>query len=419
MPIADENQRIDYPILALAVFSVLYNCLLAFVNHNIVPLSLSHVALCEAVIMIASIAYLLNRGFYEADLGALFYLFFTLVVTVYVIALNRLVFIDHFRNVLIMFCFAGLGTWANERTVKLAFRWSCTAVLIFLVCEIVDVQLYVGLFHPSDYFENTRGIKPLSFNTTGLFQNALGFAERFSFGIIDHRSSSIFLEQVSLANFCGVIAIYLVTFWPMLGRRDRMLFIATAVLILLTNDTRTMLIFCFACIVGYFAFPRIPKLFSLLLMPMIVATGFVVYILKPDADGDNFTGRISLTIRKLMDLDIPSTLGLSIDRVAEFGDSGYAYLIYGTTIFGLLAFWLFVCLYPAGDTAPQRRCAHSLSLFLFLNMMIGGTAIFSMKIAGLLWLLVGYMRFSEKPRAALGHLANVASSKVPERARST
>jgi hypothetical protein len=46
-------------------------------------------------------------------------------------------------------------------------------------------------------------------------------------------------------------------------------------------------------------------------------------------------------------------------------------------------------------------------------MMIGGTAIFSMKIAGLLWLLVGFMRFSENPRTSEAHLANIRSSRVP------
>jgi hypothetical protein len=399
---ASTAQPLDLTILLLAVFSALYNGVLAYINHNVMPLSMTHVAACEGLIMATSVAYILRKGIYEADLPAFLFLVFTLIITLYETVLNPLVFIDHFRNILIVFCFTGLGSWASERTIKLAFRLTCAVVLAFLVCEIVDLKLYVSLVHPSDYFENTRGIKPLSFNKTGLFQNALGFAERFSFGIIDHRSSSIFLEQVSLANFCGVIAIYLISMWTRISWRERPLFLVTALLILLTNDTRTMLIFCTACIAGYFAFPKIPKYFNLLLMPAIIAAGFLVYILKPDAEGDNFTGRITLTVKKLIELDPLAIAGLSVDRVVEFGDSGYVYLIYGATIFGFLALWLFICLYPGGETAEQRRCAHSLSLFLFLNMMIGGTAIFSMKIAGLLWLLVGYMRFSSKPRPPSG-----------------
>ncbi|QSY94580.1 hypothetical protein J2J97_01140 [Rhizobium bangladeshense] len=406
---AGRTPRVDHPVLWLGLLSVLYNGILAFINHNITPLSMTHVAASEGLILASAIIYILHKGIYETDLPAFLFLLFTLVVTIYVSVLNRVPFVDNFRNVLIMFCFSGLGGWSNEKTIKLTFRWASLAVLIFLIFEIVSVPFYVSIVHPSDYFANTRGLLPLSYNKTGLFQNALGFPERFSFGIIDHRSSSIFLEQVSLANFCGVIAIYLVSMWERTGRWDRLLFIGTAVLILVTNDTRTMLIFCFACIVGYFVFPKIPRNFNLALMPLIIAAGFLVYTMKPNATGDNFTGRINLTMKKIMELDPLAVLGLSVDRVAEFADSGYVYLIYAATIFGVIAFWMFVCLFPAGRTAAQRRCAHSLSLFIFLNMMIGGTAVFSMKIAGLLWFVVGYMRFHDSPRILQGRAADVPS----------
>ncbi len=408
-----EKQRIDYPILAITLVSVLYNCILAYINHNIIHLSVSHVVLCEGMVMILSVAYILKKGIYEDDLAIFLYLLFTLAMTIYVTVINHITFIDQFRNVLIVFCFAGIGSWASERTVRIAFFIACFFVLLFLVCEIVDITLYVDLFHPGEYFENTRGIKQASFNHTGLFANALGFEGRFSFGLIDHRSSSIFLEQVSLANFCGVVVIYLLSFWPRLGFREKALCVATVLLILLTNDTRTMLIFSVVSIFGFFIFPKIPKAFDLVLMPMIILIGFFVHYMKPNETGDNFTGRIGLTITKMLDLDFNAVLGLEVSRMAEFADSGYVYLIYGTTILGLIVFWLFICLYPAGDSAAQRRCAHSLSLFIFLNMMIGGTAIFSMKIAGLLWLLVGYMRFSENPRTTQEHLENVPSSRVP------
>ncbi|WP_112944956.1 MULTISPECIES: hypothetical protein [unclassified Rhizobium] len=392
------KQRIAYPILVLGLLSVLYNGLLAYINHNIMPLSMTHVAGMEGIIIVWSVAYLLKKGFYEDDLPTLLFMLFTLFVSVYISVVNKIAFIDHFRNVLIIFCFAGLGSWCNERTLKLTFRIAAMVVFIFLMFEIVDTNFYVSLVHPSDYFANTRGLKPYSFNKTGLFQNALGFPGRFSFGIIDHRSSSIFLEQVSLANFCGVIAIYLISMWDRLGRGDRVLMVATALLILTTNDTRTMLIFSLACIVGYFVFPLIPKLCNLLLMPLILAAGFLIFSINPNATGDNFTGRINLTMHKFMEIEPLAPLGLAVDRILEFADSGYVYLLYGSTIFGVIAFWLFVCLYPAGATPAQRRAGHSLCLFIFLNMMIGGTAIFSMKISGLLWLVIGYMRFVDRPR---------------------
>ncbi|MGO4119457.1 hypothetical protein ACEQ6C_40725, partial [Rhizobium ruizarguesonis] len=76
------------------------NGILAFINHNILPLSITHVAASEGLIMASSIIYILHKGIYETDLPAFLFLLFTLIVTIYVSVLNRMLFIDHFRNVL-------------------------------------------------------------------------------------------------------------------------------------------------------------------------------------------------------------------------------------------------------------------------------------------------------------------------------
>jgi hypothetical protein len=147
-------------------------------------------------------------------------------------------------------------------------------------------------------------VPPATYSDSGLFRGALGFEGRFSFGLIDHRSSSIFLEQVSLANFCGVIVIYLVSFANRISLFDRLIFMSTIVLILVTNDTRTMLIFTIVSAVGYVIYPWIPKIFSFLMMPAIVVVGFVIHAYKPDAHDDDFVGRISGTVRNIIDMDL-------------------------------------------------------------------------------------------------------------------
>jgi putative polymerase len=253
----------------------------------------------------------------------------------------------------------------------------------------------VALFHPAEYFQNTRGVPPATYSDVGLFRGALGFEGRFSFGLIDHRSSSIFLEQVSLANCCGVLVIYLISFASRLGLFDKVTLLATIVLILTTNDTRTMLIFSIISFGGYLIYPYVPKIIDLLMMPLIVLVGFIINAEKPTITGDNFVGRINVTVKAMLGMDLPAFIGLSVDQVQVFVDSGYVFIIYGGTIFGLILFWLFVAFYPAGETANQKRLSHALSLFMFLNLMIGSTAIFSMKTAGLVWLLVGYMKFNE------------------------
>ncbi len=399
MQSSGEKQPINFVILTISLLAVCYNCILAFINHNITPLTPNAVVLCEVLLQIASFSYLLTKGIYEEDIAPLFYLLLTIVLTIFVMAINKQAYIDHLRNVMIIFAFSVMGRLANERTVKLTFKISCLIVLAVLICEIVSVKEYVALFHPAEYFQNTRGVPPATYSDLGLFRGALGFEGRFSFGLIDHRSSSIFLEQVSLANFCGVMVLYLISFSNRLKLFDRLLFLSTVILILLTNDTRTMLIFSLICVAGYFIYPWLPKALDLLTMPVIIVAGFVIHALKPTVTGDNFVGRINGTVKAFLGMDLQSTIGLQLDQVGIFFDSGYVYIIYGATIFGLILFWLYASLYPGGETVNQRRLGHALSLFLFLNLMIGSTAIFSMKTAGLVWLLVGFLKFHDGAQA--------------------
>ncbi len=395
------KEPIDYSILAVSVLGVTYNAILAFINHNIMPLTPTAVVMSEILILAYSFGYILKKGLFEEDIIPLGYLLATIVLTVYVMVINKAGYIDHLRNVLIIFAFTVLGRWSNERTLRLAFKICCVTVLAVLVCEIISTPAYVALVHPAEYFQNTRGVPPATYSDAGLFRGALGFEGRFSFGLIDHRSSSIFLEQVSLANFCGVMVIYLVSFANRITLFDRLIFVTTIVLILVTNDTRTMLIFAIVSAMGYVIYPFIPKIFNFLMMPGIVMVGFIIHAFKPNAHDDDFVGRISGTVRNIIAMDLPATMGLELDKATTFVDSGYVYITYGATIFGLIMFWLFVSFYPAGQTPNQKRLCHSLSLFMFLNLMIGSTAIFSMKTAGLGWLLVGFLKFNEGNTAGI------------------
>jgi hypothetical protein len=131
-------------------------------------------------------------------------------------------------------------------------------------------------------------------------------------------------------------------------------------------------------------------------MPGALLLGFVMYVRDPDATGDNFSGRIVLTMKHIFDMDLLAMLGLRAADAAALADSGYPYIVYAGTIFGFIALWLFVSLYPVGESPAQRRCAHGLSFFIFLNLMIGATPVFTIKIAALMWYFIGYMKYSEE-----------------------
>ncbi|THV22290.1 hypothetical protein [Peteryoungia ipomoeae] len=373
-------------------FAVIYNGVLAIINAHGMPLGFSHVALVEISLLFVSLLYLFYRGLSEDALPIVALTGFFAVVMLYTSAANGLVFVDFFRNVLIIAVFCQMGMLTDAKSLAFVFRISCVFVLSVLLVEIFFTRIYEDLFYPSLYFSNTRGLEQVAFGGTKIFQNALNIPGRFSFGLSDHRTASIFLEQVSLANFSGVLCIYLVSRFKQIRASDRWLMIATVVFILLTNDSRSMLAFAFVCLIGYGLFPKISNSLRPLVMPGIILAGALVYLLRPDASGDTLDGRIVLTMKGFFDLDFIQLLALDVRNVAGFADSGYIYVINASTVFGLLAFWLFVSFYPAGQTAAQKRLAFALTIFLFLNMMIGGTAVFSIKVAALLWLLVGFLR---------------------------
>ena len=388
----------DYYVIGVVVSSVLYNCVLAVINAHGMRIGFAQVALTEILILFAGLVLILRKGLFEEDVGILLFAVFTLAMAAYMSAINRMVFVDYFRNILIIFCFATLGTWSNRATVKAAFLLSLAAVMAVLLCEIFSLTLYADIFKPGYYFETTRGVKPPEWDKTGLFGNALGFKGRLSFGLIGHRASSLFLEQVSLSNFGGVMMMYTLFFWDEMKRGMKLWLVACILLILLTTASRTMLTFAAVCVGGYFVFPRVPKLVNLVTMPLILLAGTTIFLLNPAATGDNLNGRIVMTMRHVSEMDVFGFLGFYADKAAFFADSGYVYIVYGGTIFGMIAFWLFVSFYPAGETPAQRRLAQALPIFLFFNLMIGATPVFTAKIAGLMWLLVGYARHQTAPR---------------------
>lgn len=387
-------------IVFVVLAATFYNAVLAVINAHVVDLGFNAVAASEMAVLALALMLIIGKGLYEQDLVPLAYLVATLVLAVYVSAINGHIVLDYFRNILIIFCFVTLGTWTNRKTIKYLFLLTSGLVFGVLCVEIFFTDFYADFFYPAMYFYNTRGVELFEVVDSKLFRNALGFEGRFSFGIINHRSSSLFLEQVSLANFCGVMMVYLMTLWGRFTRFQKWFCLFTIVLILVTNDTRTMLLFGGITLIGYFVFPYLPRILCILYLPIFLFMGFMIYVIKPNAVGDNIPGRVVLTMEMFKDMDLLAQLGFAADLAPSLGDSGYIYVIVIGTIFSFLLLWLFVSCFPAYETAEQRRFAHALCIFIFMNMMIGGTAIFSIKIAALLWLLAGHMKFSERERGS-------------------
>jgi hypothetical protein len=110
------------------------------------------------------------------------------------------------------------------------------------------------------------------------------------------------------------------------------------------------------------------------------------------AAADDLPGRLEKTIKALGSLDMSAIGGLDALKAPSFADSGYAYVIYASTILGLLVLWLFVSLVASQNAPRTMRCSLLLNVYVFSSLTISGNSVFSIKTAALLWLLVGHVR---------------------------
>lgn len=375
----------------LAAFATLYNTLLALINAHAFLASPVLVVGSELFILATGALLLIGSGISRRDAPKLALLFTFVTLALLISVMNNQFFLDPVRNAAIIAIFMALGTRTTSRPIHILIASLGLLVLTVLLLEIFSTPTYVALLEPAKYMQATRGIEQLIWDDSGLFGNALGFESRFSFGLSDHRTASVFLEQVTLANFAGVFTIILAALWQQLRASLRWLMLTSILLIVLTNSTRTTTLFVLFTIIGFFIYPRLPR-FGTILVPLGLLIGaFVLIAIFGQSSGDDLIGRIGITTKTLKNMDVGQFFGMKAPLARTMYDTGYGYLITSSSIFGFLALWAFAALALPQRTPAQMRCAYALMIYLFANFLIGGTAVFSMKVSALLWLVVGYL----------------------------
>ena len=389
--IVANGSRFNWPIILITLAGISYNAVLAFLNAHGSAVTLSLVITTEVLILAAAALIVLAAGMQPKDgPPALLFTCF-LIVALLISVFGGTWFIGMARNIAIIALFAMLGARMGPIGLKRCFFLAGLAVGAVLLIEVVSVDQYASLFQPGPYFQQTRGIGMAEYDDSGLFAPALGFEGRFSiFAITGHRTSSLFLEQVSLGNFAAVMSIFLVTKWQEIARWQRVFSVALITLILLTTNSRAGLAITLAAPVVYHIAPKLHRYTTLLIMPVVLLAALAIAYAIPST-ADDLPGRMAVTIENLSTLDLQSLAGLEALSADLFADSGYTYVIYASSIFGLLGLWFFVCTVVAGPGKERLRCSLLTSIYIFSNLSVSGTSIFSIKTAALLWLLVGHM----------------------------
>jgi putative polymerase len=379
-------------VILLALLPLLYNPMLAIVNAHIMHLNFAIAAASEISIIFLIALYIFRNGIEKRHSKAIALMAVAFAAFGLTFLASGKLYVDFIRNMLIVVFFTLLGAELKKQEIILIFKITLSIVLSVLVLEVINLQLYVALFEPALYFLNTRGNEIAEFNELGVFGNALGFEGRFGYGLFDGpRTSSIFLEQVTLANMTIVIAVMLSVFYELLSRLWKSLAFIFIVLSLLSTESRLAMAVVILIWFGFFIFPKIHKVWLLFLIPIILTFGSMHAILNPVYSDDNFSGRISLGFGYLVNLDMQDLFGMGVLKVGHLWDAGYAYIICSGTIFGAVAFWVYLFGLYTVDSIESRRFFSGLLLFLVLALSIGGTAVFSIKVAFLFWLVAGFL----------------------------
>lgn len=348
-------------------------------------------ASAELLLLICGVAIVgCSSGLTRQDRLPLALLFIFAVLAFIISIANNIIFPDALRHIAIIAIFCLLGLRSNGRAVHSGMIVLISIIFLGLLLEIFAVDTYVTIFQPGAYFANSRGIEQPSWTDSGLFANALGFSSRFSFGLSDHRTASVFLEQVSLANFAGVLCIVLLILWDEMKLAGRLYYVSLIAMIILTNSTRTSSVLVLCSVAGFFLFPKLPRYGNMLIAPLLLIASTVYVWTTGLHTGDDLPGRISLTIHNLAEFDLMQLLGLRLEKSESLWDSGYAYMPTASSIFGFLALYWFIAFAIPQSSPGRKRGAYALSLYFFFNLMIGGNAVYSMKVAAPLWFVVGY-----------------------------
>jgi putative polymerase len=377
----------------LVVAAVTFNAVLAIINAHVMPLGSAHVIAAEALLVTA--VHVVALANYRQEMTP----WYALIVILVFIAVGRSLFFGqiepkYLRDVLLIPTFIILGLTFDERRLTTVVVSVHTLVLAVLVLEAAATSAYSDLFRIQDYYINTRGYDVHNFwnRSSDLYVSAVRPDSR-TFDFVDlHRLSSIFLEPVSLGNYCIIIVAFLCTRYRMLGLFTRWFLILGTFLALIGCDGRLAAASSIFIVAAAFVAPRLPRWSALIYLPAATIVAYTLVWFGGFHGGpDNFTGRVAHTVDLLQSYDLVEFLGMSDRYLDQAVDSGLAYLITTQSILGTAILWVFIICGSFDKTREQIRYTHAICIYLAMTLMVS-FAFLSIKTAALLWFIHGVLQ---------------------------
>jgi putative polymerase len=387
------------PIM-LVLFAVLFNAGLAIINAHITPISASVVIGMEVSIVVTANAIVLLH--YRPQMLP----WYGMILVIVLFSLERSLVVGQLnpkflRDVLLIPTFVLLGMTTSPRrltTLIVVLHFIVVGSVLFEACF---TQAYSDIFDVRQYYIATRGAEDADFwnRSSDLFVSATRAGDRF-FSFIDlHRTSSVFLEPVSLGNYVLIITAFLCANYRHLSLAVLTFLLVGNASALVGCDGRLAAVSSVICVLVTLVATRLPRQSALLYLPAtLIGAILLVTLLQAKAD-DNFPGRVAYAMELLARFDFWEWIGNSDRLVGPVVDSGIAYTITTQSIFGLIAFWVFLVLNAAERTPEQIKYLHAICLYIALTLLVS-YSLFSIKTAALAWFIHGsFQRVSFAGRA--------------------
>jgi putative polymerase len=399
--------------MVLVIAATTFNAGLAFVNAHVVALTpAAAIAVEVGLVAAAHVIALLN---FRREMLP----WYGLIAVFVLLAITRALAtgtpdVKYLRDVLIIPTFIVLGLTFDPRRLTATIVIIHAVVLVFLLFEAVDTPAYAALLHIKEYYINTRGYESADFWKTGsdLFVSATRPDARFFSFIHLHRLSSIFLEPVSLGNYCIIVVAYVCARYTQLSVPTRIFLIGGALLGILGCDGRLAAASIVLVVLGALVAPSLPRRSAILYLPGAVIAAFLLVHFGGFRNGpDNFSGRLAHTIYLLDQYHISEFLGISDQYLTSAVDSGLAYLITTQSLLGVVILWWFIVCASAEDSMEQIKFTHGICIYLVLTMMVSFSLV-TIKTAALLWFVHGVLqRETRLQRAARPMRARVPAAR--------
>jgi putative polymerase len=383
------NSAITECILILAVC---FNAILSIVNGHVASLQRGHVAFVEIAIYAAALTSLV----FNADRKMLpwFLLSLFIVLNGLILCLGNGAFNPKYiRDVLAIPVFIMLGMSYEGKNLTRPVVIIQTITFAIAVLEALRPEAFSEIFQVLKYYVNTRDFSENSFwnSDSTLFVSATRPGERF-FGFVDlHRLSSVFLEPVSLGNYCVVIAIFLIACWHEISVGARFYLAGSTVALLIGCDGRLAAASILIISIGTVFVRKVASQWSVLYLPITLLLS-ILFVLNSSVDHtqDNFAGRVAGSVQILSQVDTIGLLGFDAQSSDRAGDSGITYFILTQSFVGVTVLWLAICLLPVGRRYCTRLYVHGIAMFVPLTLMVS-YSFFSIKVASLIWFCFGYL----------------------------